>query len=75
MGEGKLFELSTLELREKDEKKPAKTLSGEFRVNRPQRDQMEWTQVDAETLIPENHVARAIWSYLDSMDLSPSTRA
>ena len=70
MGEGKLFELSTLELREKDEKKPAKTLSGEFRVNRPQRDQMEWTQVDAETLIPENHVARAIWSYLDSMDLS-----
>ena len=46
--------------------RPAKTRRGEARVNRPQRDQIEWTQVDAETLIPEDHVARAIWSYLDN---------
>ena len=29
---------------------------------------MEWTQVDAETLIREDHSARSIRSYLDSMD-------
>ena len=70
MGEGKLFEPSTLESWGEERPRLAKTRRGEARVNRPQRDQIEWTQVDAETLIPEDHVARAIWSYLERMELS-----
>ena len=70
MVEGKLFEPSSLESWGEERPRPAKTRRGEARVNRPQRDQIEWTQVDAETLIPEDHVARAIWSYLDRMELS-----
>ena len=70
MVEGKLFEPSSIELWGEERPRPAKTRRGEARVNRPQRDQIEWTQVDAETLIPEDHVARAIWSYLDRMELS-----
>ena len=70
MVEGKLFEPSSLESWGEERPRPAKTRRGEARVNRPQRDQIEWTQVDAETLIPEDHVARAIWSYLERMELS-----
>ena len=70
MVEGKLFEPSTLESWREEGPRPARTRRGEARVNRPQRDQIEWTQVDAETLIPEDHVARDIWSYLDRMELS-----
>ena len=70
MGEGKLFEPTSLESWGEERPRLAKTRRGKARVNRPRREQIEWTQVDAETLIPEDHVARAIWSYLDRMDLS-----
>ena len=40
------------------------------RVNRPIRNQMEMVVRDLESLIPDDHPARAVWQFLDRMDLS-----
>ncbi len=34
------------------------------------RNQLQWAAVDLESTLPQDHRARAIWSFLDGMDLS-----
>jgi transposase len=41
------------------------------RVLRPVRNQVEWVARDLDTVLPEDHAARAIWAFLDRLDLSP----
>src|SRR5579863_2623966 len=43
---------------------------GAPRVVSPQREQLEWRQVDLEGLIAEDHVARVLWKAVESLDLS-----
>jgi transposase len=39
------------------------------------RQQMSWRAVDVEKLISEDHTARAIWTLVERLDLSPFYRA
>jgi transposase len=41
------------------------------RVLRPVRNQVEWVARDLDAALPEDHPARAIWAFLDRLDLSP----
>lgn len=41
------------------------------RVKRPQRDQMQWRDASLDQLIPKDHRVRAVWAYVDSLDLGP----
>jgi transposase len=43
---------------------------GSPRLVSPQRAQPEWRQVDLESLIAEDHVARVLWRAVESLDLS-----
>jgi transposase len=40
------------------------------RVMRPVRNQMEWMPRSLDQLLPEDHPARAIWAFLERLDLS-----
>ncbi|HVR95497.1 MAG TPA: IS1182 family transposase [Thermoanaerobaculia bacterium] len=44
---------------------------GEARVVAPNRDQMELRAVDLESLLVLDHPARAVWEFVESLDLSP----
>ncbi len=44
---------------------------GEARVVRPDRRQLRWDMVDLEGLLPGDHRARLVWSFVESLDLSP----
>lgn len=66
MSEGTLFELPPPE-----ERGPAPPTRGEdARVLRPVREQLQWAAVDLESLVAQNHPARAIWGFLERLDLS-----
>ncbi len=41
------------------------------RVQRAVRDQLEMREVDLESLIPGDHRARAVWSFVEGLDLGP----
>jgi transposase len=41
------------------------------RVKRPQRDQIQWRDASLDQLIPRDHRVRAVWAYVDSLDLKP----
>lgn len=41
------------------------------RVKRPQRDQMQWRDASLDQLIPKGHRVRAVWAYVDSLDVRP----
>ena len=41
------------------------------RVKRPERFQTEWRPVAWDQLLPSDHRVRAVWAYVDSLDLSP----
>ena len=41
------------------------------RVKRPQRQQMQWRDASLDQLIPKDHRVRAVWAYVDSLDLKP----
>ena len=66
MSEETLFELPAKEKRPA----PAPTVPGEARVLRPVRDQLKWATVDLESMLPQEHPARSIWSFLETLDLS-----
>ena len=66
MSEETLFELPAKEKRPA----PAPTVLGEARVLRPVRDQLKWATVDLESMLPQEHPARSIWSFLETLDLS-----
>jgi transposase len=40
------------------------------RVLRPVRNQVEWTARDLDSWLPDDHPARAIWAFLERLDLS-----
>jgi hypothetical protein len=42
----------------------------EARVVRPDRRQLGWDIVDLEGLLPADHRARIVWSFVESLDLS-----
>ena len=44
---------------------------GEARVVRPDRRQLRWDMIDLEGLLPADHRARLVWSFVESLDLSP----
>jgi transposase len=46
-------------------------VSGTPRVVRPNRAQVELRAVDLEGLLPADHPARAVWEFVESLDLSP----
>ena len=41
------------------------------RVLRPNRAQLELRPTDLESLLPEDHRARAVWDFVSGLDLSP----
>jgi len=66
MSEDTLFEMP-----EPEAPKPTPaTRAEEARLLRPMRNQLEWAQRDLESVIPEDHPARAIWAVLERLDLS-----
>jgi transposase len=41
------------------------------RVQCPERRQIQWQEAALDQLIPKDHRVRAVWSYVDSLDLTP----
>lgn len=41
------------------------------RIKRARRDQIEWRPASLDELIPRDHRVRAVWAYVDSLDLTP----
>ena len=41
------------------------------RVKRPHRDQIQWRDASLDQLVPKDHRVRAVWAYVDSLDLTP----
>ena len=46
----------------------------DVRVKRPQRDQIQWRDAALDQMIPKDHRVRAVWAYVDSLDLKPLYR-
>jgi transposase len=44
------------------------------RVKRPERHQVQWRDASLDQMIPKDHRVRAIWAYVDSLDLKPLYR-
>lgn len=44
------------------------------RVKRPERFQVQWRDASLDQLIPKDHRVRAIWAYVDSLDVRPLYR-
>ena len=66
MSEGTLFDLPPAE-----EGTPASpTRREEARVRRPVRNQIQMVTQDLDATLPEDHQARAIWDFLEQLDLS-----
>ena len=47
------------------------TGSGEPRIQRAHRRQLEWRSVDLEGLLPADHRARLVWEFVEGLDLTP----
>ena len=59
------------ELPEPQEPSPAPpSRPDEARVLKPVRQQLQWLPRNLEEAVPENHPARAIWGFLEELDLS-----
>lgn len=41
------------------------------RVKRAVRDQIQWRDASLEQLVPKDHRVRAVWAYVDSLNLKP----
>jgi transposase len=66
MAEDTLFELPEPQA----PKAKGPTSPQQARVLRPVRNQMEWITRDLEAALPDDHPARAIWAFLERLDLS-----
>ena len=40
------------------------------RVKQAQRDQIQWRDASLDQLVPKDHRVRAVWAYVDSLDLT-----
>ncbi len=47
-----------------------KTQTGQARFQRAERLQMEWRPLSLDQLLAEDHTARLVWAYVDSLDLT-----
>lgn len=47
---------------------------GRVRVKRPERHQIQWRDASLDQMIPRDHRVRAVWAYVDSLDLTPLYR-
>lgn len=66
-----LAENTLFELPEPQAPKPeGRTSPQQARVLRPVRNQVEWVARDLDTTLPDDHPARAIWAFLERLDLS-----
>jgi transposase len=63
-----LFPLAVPEAESKPEPAPVK---GKPRLVYANRAQVELRAVDLESLLPEDHPARAVWAFVEALDLSP----
>jgi len=71
-GEASMVEETLFELPDPQAPKPeGLTSPQQARVLRPVRNQVEWVARDLDASLPEDHPARAIWAFLDRLDLSP----
>ncbi len=43
---------------------------GDAKVIRPDRSQLRWDYIDLEALLPSDHRARVVWSFVESLDLA-----
>jgi transposase len=66
MAEDTLFELPDAQAPRRQEV----TSPQQARVLRPVRNQIEWVPRDLDSLLPDDHPARAIWAFLERLDLS-----
>jgi transposase len=46
-------------------------MRGEARVVRPDRRQLQWDMLDLEGLLADDHRARMVWAFVESLELSP----
>ena len=46
-------------------------MANEARYLRADRSQTRWDFIDVEALLPSDHRARIVWSFVESLDLSP----
>jgi transposase len=46
-------------------------MAGEARVVRPDRSQTRWDFIDLDGLLPSDHRTRVVWSFVETLDLSP----
>jgi len=46
-------------------------MTGEARVLKADRSQLSWDLLDLEALLPADHRARIVWSFVESLDLKP----
>src|SRR5579859_4339517 len=53
---------------------PSETDDLNVRVKRPERHQMRWHPASLDQLIPQDHRVRAVWAYVDSLDVKPLYR-
>jgi transposase len=51
--------------------KNSPTTGSRPRVKRPERKQVEWRPLALDQLLPEDHRARIVWQYAETLDLSP----
>jgi transposase len=54
----------------RSEQKPGNSGERKARLKAVDRQQLQWRVLDVERLIPEDHVARAIWDFVGRLDLS-----
>jgi len=66
MTEDTLFELPEPQVSEPEKR----TSPQQARVLRPVRNQVEWIAQDLDASLPDDHPARAIWAFLERLDLS-----
>ena len=64
MGDEMLFEAGTERAGNED------TSGGTPRVQRRVRDQLEFVPTELNSLLPDDHQARTVWSYVEKADLS-----
>ena len=46
-------------------------MTDQARVKRPERHQIEWRPLALDQMLPEDHRARIVWRYVESLDLMP----
>jgi transposase len=56
------------------DKSSSQTDVSRVRVKRPERFQVQWRDAALDQLIPTDHRVRAVWAYVDSLDLRPLYR-